>query len=94
MRDKIVRLSGMRQGMGLAALVVSVVAFIQSYTSTSWLAGATTGALSLLVLGITTIVWAIEERARDNKAFAVGFLLLGVAVVAVAVRGLLIYARA
>ncbi|HZP68185.1 MAG TPA: hypothetical protein VFB32_17920, partial [Rudaea sp.] len=62
--------------------------------SSSWLAGATTGSLSLLILGAAFIVWAIEERERKNRVFAAVFFLLGLVAAVVAVRGLLLYARA
>ena len=94
MREQIVRLSGAKQELGLGVLLLSLVAGYQTQASPSWLAGAMTGSLALLLLGAGTIIWAAEERARGNRAFSIGFLLLGLAVVAVGVRGILIYARA
>ncbi len=91
MREQIIRLSGMRQGIGLAAVILGIVALYHGSPSASpQFATSTFSSLELLV-GAGLLVWSIEEHKRGNAVFTYVFLVLGLGAVGVAVRGIALY---
>ena len=85
MRERIIRLSGMRKGLGLAGLLVAALLLYQNLFSAAAVP-IIHALLELLqaILGTAMLVWAAEERARGDRAFAVFFLIVGLGCIATA----------
>jgi hypothetical protein len=82
MREHVVRLSGIRQGLGVAGLIVAALLLYQNLFSAP--AIPNTHALLQAILGAAMLVWAAEEHARGIKLFTVSFLIAGLGCIATA----------
>jgi hypothetical protein len=90
MRDRIVRPSGMRQGIGLAVAVIGLAGFYVVNASPSWRAGTMATSMLALLIGTGSLVWAAEEHLRGNKMFTALFSTIGLVGIGVGVRGILL----
>ena len=77
MRERIVRLSGMRQGLAIAAALVLAFSAYQLFAGPSNV--AVSQALMQGIFGAAFLVWAYEERGRGNRVFPFIFLVVGLA---------------
>ena len=76
------RLTGIRQGMGITGALVGIAWMYQQWFGTP--SNEIFIALVEVVLGLAFLVWAVEERQRQNKAFQVVFLIAGMLSIAAA----------
>jgi hypothetical protein len=82
MGEQIVRLSGIRQGLGIASLIVVALLVYQYVSGTPAIPNI--NSLLQAILGAAMLVWAAEEYSRGNRVFTIVFLIVGLGCIATA----------